>query len=184
MSERRRSFFLPLIGLTLLFAVLGPAIGGALFAPLAVLIGAPHAAGATAAVAATAALFGHGLAMVFAYVLGVGPAAATGFLYALWDAAAPAGAPRALAAAIVGGVIVYLAYLWLAGLGAAAEAGLGDFSPEFAAWVESAFPRGFEVAARDALVACGAVAGFGCAAIAGLIGLTTCGGLAPAEREA
>jgi len=179
MSERPRRFFLPLIGLTLLFAIFGPMIGGALFAPLAVLLETQHATDAPGSVAATAAAFGHGLAMVFAYAVGLGPAAATGFLYGLWDAAAPAAAPRALAAAVIGGALVYLVYLWLAALGASADANLSDFSPEFAAWIETSFPRGFEVAARDALVACGAVAGFGCAMAASLIGLTTRAALAP-----
>ncbi len=39
MSERPRRFFLPLIGLTLLFAAFGPAIGGVLFAPIVVRAG-------------------------------------------------------------------------------------------------------------------------------------------------
>jgi hypothetical protein len=180
MSERPRRFFLPLIGLTLLFAAFGPAIGGVLFAPIALLLAAPTAAG----VWGIAVLFSHGLALIFAYILGIGPAAATGFVYGLWDAAAPAGAPRALAAAIIGGAIAYCAYLWLAALGASAEVNLSDFSPEFTAWIHSSFPRGFDVTARDALVACGAVAGFGCAMAASLIGLTTHGALAPAPPAA
>ena len=77
-------------------------------------------------------MFGHGLALVFAYVVGVGPAAAAGFVYGLWDAAAPAGAPRALAAAIIGGAITYCVYLWFASLGASVEASVGaDVSAEF-----------------------------------------------------
>jgi len=182
MSEQPRRFFLPLIGFTLLFAAFGPAIGGVLFAPIALVLAAPTAAAGS--VGGIAVLFGHGLALVFAYVLGIGPAAATGFIYGLWDAAAPAGAPRALAAAIIGAVITYCAYLWLAALGASAEANLSDFSPEFATWIASSFPRGFDVTLRDALVACGAVAGLGCAMAASLIGLTTHGALAPAPPAA
>ena len=184
MSERPRRFFLPLIGFTLLFAAFGPAIGGVLFAPIALVLEAPTATEAAGSVGGIAVLFGHGLALVFAYVLGVGPAAATGFIYVLWDAAAPSSAPRALAAAIIGAVITYCAYLWLAALGASAEANLSDFSPEFTAWIAASFPRGFDVTLRDALVACGAVAGLGCAMAASLIGLTTHGALAPAPPAA
>ena len=128
MSERPRRFFLPLIGFTLLFAAFGPAIGGVLFAPIAIVLEAPHAADAAGTVGGIAALFGHGLALVFAYVVGIGPAAAAGFVYGLWDAAAPAGAPRALAAAIIGGVITYCVYLWLASLGASLEASVAPTS--------------------------------------------------------
>ena len=128
MSERPPRFFLPLIGLTLLFAALGPAIGGALFAPIAVVLAAPHATDAAASVVSLTALFGHGVALVFAYILGIGPAAATGFVYGLWDAAAPAGAPRALAAAIIGGAIAYCLYVWLATIGASFEAGSARMS--------------------------------------------------------
>ncbi len=41
MNPSPRSFVLPLIGLTLLFAALGPAIGGAMFVPLAVVLKPP-----------------------------------------------------------------------------------------------------------------------------------------------
>jgi hypothetical protein len=177
MSERPRRFFLPLIGFTLLFAAFGPAIGGVLFAPIAIFLAAPTAAGAAASVGGIAVVFGHALALVFAYVVGIGPAAAAGFVYGLWDAAAPANAPRALAAAIIGGAITYFAYLWLASLGAAFEASVSDVSPELAAWIDAWFPRGFDVVLRDALVACGAVAGLACAMAASLIGLTTHGAL-------
>ena len=36
-----RPFFMPMIGLVLLFAALGPAIGGALFIPLSIAFKAP-----------------------------------------------------------------------------------------------------------------------------------------------
>ena len=133
MSERPRRFFLPLIGFMLLFAAFGPAIGGVLFAPIVVVLAAQYGAEAAGSAGGFAAVFGHGLALVFAYVVGVGPAAAAGFVYGLWDAAAPAGAPRALAAAIIGGAITYCVYLWLASLGASFEASVGaDVSAEFA----------------------------------------------------
>ena len=185
MSERPRRFFLPLIGFTLLFAAFGPAIGGVLFAPIAIFLAAPHAAGAAGSVGGFAALFGHGLALVFAYVVGIGPAAAAGFVYGLWDAAAPAGAPRALAAAIIGGAIAYCVYLWLATIGASFEASVGaDVSAEFTTWIDPWFPRGFDATLRNALVACGAVAALACAMAASLIGLTTQGALAPAPPAA
>ena len=178
MSERPRRFFGPLIGFTLLFAAFGPAIGGVLFAPIVVVLAAQHGAAAAGSAGGFAAVFAHGLAPVFAYVVGVGPAAAAGFVYGLWDAAAPAGAPRALAAAIIGGVITYCVYLWFASLGAAIETSVGaDVSVEFRAWIDPWFPRGFDVTLRDGLVACGAVAGLACAIVASLIGLTTQGAL-------
>ena len=78
-----RRFFAPLIGVVLLFAALGPPIGGAPFVPVAVILKPPVAAGALAASALIAALLGHTVLLVAAYVVGVGPAAATGLLYAL-----------------------------------------------------------------------------------------------------
>jgi hypothetical protein len=181
MSERPRRFFLPLIGFTLLFAAFGPAIGGVLFAPIVVVLAAQHGAEAAGTAGGFAAAFGHGLALVFGYIIGIGPAAAAGFVYGLWDAAAPAGAPRALAAAIIGGAVTYCVYLWFASLGASIEANVGaDVSSAFAAWIEPWFPRGFDATLRDALIACGAVAGLACAMAASLIGLTTRGALAPA----
>ena len=84
-----RRLILPLIGLMLLFAALGPAVGGALFFPLAIILKPPIGAGALALSALVAALFGHTLVLIAAYFVGIAPAAATGFLYGLWDAAAP-----------------------------------------------------------------------------------------------
>jgi hypothetical protein len=181
MSERPRPFFLPLIGFTLLFAIFGPAIGGVLFAPIVFLLAAPIGAATAGSVAGAAFLFGHALALFIAYIVGIGPAAAAGFLYGLWDAAAPPGAPRALAAAIIGGAITYCVFLWFASLGADIEATVGPHvSAAFRAWLDPVFPRGFDVTLRDALIACGAVAGLACAMAASLLGLTTRGALAPA----
>ncbi len=89
-----RRFVGPFIGIALVFAALGPPIGGATFVPLALLLKAPAAAGAFAFSAVIASLFGHWILLIAAYAVGLGPAVATGVLYALWDAAAP----RALAA--------------------------------------------------------------------------------------
>ena len=54
-------------------------------------------------------MIGHALGLIAAYIVGVGPAAATGFLYALWDAVAPGRAPRALVAALIGGAFLSMA---------------------------------------------------------------------------
>src|ERR1700722_2064504 len=102
-----RPFFVPMIGLVLLFAALGLAVGGALFIPLSIVFKTPTDPEAIGLMVLIAALFGHALGLIAAYIVGAGPAAATGFLYALWDAAAPERAPRALVAALIGGLIVY-----------------------------------------------------------------------------
>ena len=107
MNRRPRPFFVPMIGLVLMFAALGPAVGGALFIPLAVVFKTPIDPEAIGLMVLFTALFGHALGLIAAYVVGVAPAAATGFLYALWDAAAPERAPRALVAALIGGLIAY-----------------------------------------------------------------------------
>ena len=102
-----RPFFVPLIGLVLLFAALGPAIGGALFIPLSIAFKAPTDLETIGLMVLVGTVFGHAFGLIAAYIVGVAPAAATGFLYALWDAAAPERAPRALVAALIGGLIVY-----------------------------------------------------------------------------
>jgi hypothetical protein len=168
-----RRFVLPLIGIVLLFAALGPAIGGALFFPLAIVLKPPVGADTLALAALIAAVFGHTIALVAAYVVGVGPAAATGFLYGLWDAAAPERWPRALVAAVIGGAVAYAVLLRLAAIG-----GSGDMTIEASSgvqtadWIDSAFSRGIEGALAHAFVACSAIAGFVCAMAASLIGLT------------
>jgi len=168
-----------MLGLIALFAAFGPAIGGAVFVPLAFLLEAPLAAGAAVHIGWIATLIGHALTMIPAYIVGIGPAAAAGLVYALWDAAAPERAPRALAAAIIGGVLSYGLYRWLAALGASFEE---NFSVEVSAtavdWIDRAFSGEFDATLRNALVASGAVAGLVCAMPANLIGLTTRGGLA------
>jgi hypothetical protein len=168
-----------MLGLVALFAAFGPAIGGAVFIPLAFLLEAPLAAGAAVHIGWIATLIGHALALIPAYIFGIGPAAAAGFVYALWDAAAPERAPRALAAAIVGGALTYGLYSWLAALGASIEE---NFSVEVSAtagdWIDRFFSGEFDATLRNALVASGAIAGLVCAMSASLIGLTTRGGLA------
>jgi hypothetical protein len=184
MSQPPRRFFLPTIGLTLLFAALGPAIGAALFVAIAVALETPAAAQAVGHFGSLAPSFARTIALVLAYALGAGPAAATGFLYALWDAAAPAGAPRSLVAALIGGAMTYCLFLWLASLGASFEATIWtDASPAAGRWAKAAFSGELGATLRHALVACGAVAGLVSAMAANLIGLTTRGALAPAPPE-
>ena len=89
-----RPFFVPMIGIVLLFAALGPAVGGALFIPLSIVFKTPTDLEAIGLMVLLSAMFGHAFGLIAAYIVGVGPAAATGFLYALWDAVAP-GARRA-----------------------------------------------------------------------------------------
>jgi len=169
-----RRFFAPLIGFVLLFAALGPPIGGALFVPLAVILKPPVAAGALTASALIAALLGHTILLIAAYVVGVGPAAATGLLYALWDASAPERWPRALAAAIIGGAVTYAVALRIAALGASVDFTIeGDFDARTANWIDQAFSRGIEGGLTQAFVGSGAIAAFPCAMAASLIGLTT-----------
>jgi hypothetical protein len=117
MSDAPHPFFSTLIGITLVFAVVGPPVAAGVFAPLALFFKAPAAAGAYALGAVIAAVLGHWLMLIFAYVIGLGPAAATGLLFALWDAAAPAPWPRALVAAIIGGLVTYAVALRLAAFG-------------------------------------------------------------------
>jgi hypothetical protein len=173
-----------MLGFIALFAAFGPAVGGAVFIPLAFLLEAPLAVGAAAHIGWIATLIGHALALIPAYIVGIGPAAATGFVYALWDAAAPECAPRALAAAIFGGALTYALYSWLAALGASFEEGISvEVSTSAGDWIDRIFSGEFDAALRNALVASGAVAGLVCAMAANLVGLTTRGGLR-ADRPA
>jgi hypothetical protein len=178
LNPSSRPFFLPILGLVALFAAFGPAVGGAVFIPLAFLLEAPLAVGAAAQIGWIATLLGHALALVPAYIIGFGPAAATGFVYGLWDAAAPERAPRALAAAIIGGALTYGLYSWLAALGASLEESINfEVSAAAGGWIDPAFSGEFDATLRDALVASGAVAGLICGMVASLMGLTTRGSL-------
>ncbi len=173
MAAAPRRFFAPLFGLMVLFAALGPPVGGALFVPLAVILKPPLAAGALTSAALIAALLGHTIMLIAAYVLGVGPAAATGLMYALWDAAAPERWPRALAAAIIGGAVTYAVALRIASLGASADFTIqGNFDAPTADWIDFAFSGGIGGALTHAFVFSGAIAGLACAMAASLLGLT------------
>jgi hypothetical protein len=173
-SAPPRPFFAPLIGITLLFAAFGPPIGGAAFVPIALLLKAPAAAGAFALSAFVASLIGHWIMLIIAYLVGLGPATATGILFALWDAAAPDEWPRALVAAIIGGVVTYAVALRLAGLGFTLD-GMFETNgePPSAEWISAATPAPHEShGLLHAFVISGAVAGFACASAARLFGLT------------
>ncbi len=165
----RRGFFLPMLGLVALFAALGPAVGGAVFIPLAMLAEAETQTAMH--IGWIAGLIGHAFALIPAYVLGVLPAAFTGFVYALYDAWAPRAAPRALGAALIGAVFAHGLYLALLSAGAA-----------FGGWIETDFGGDmvsdwasgeFDASLYHALLASGAISAFACAAAARLLGLKT-----------
>jgi uncharacterized membrane protein YeaQ/YmgE (transglycosylase-associated protein family) len=178
MSER--PFFVPMIGIVLLFAGLGPAVGGALFIPLSIVFKTPTDLEAIGVMVLISTFFGHALGLIAAYIVGVAPAAATGFLYALWDAAAPERAPRALVAALIGGLLVYGLLLRLNPIWASLEMTVRtNMGADSAEW---AFPGRIGVTLGHAFVACAAIAGLVCAFVARLIGLTTRRELTLAER--
>ncbi|MGB7976233.1 MAG: hypothetical protein WCF81_18245 [Roseiarcus sp.] len=175
-----RPFFVPMIGIVLLFAALGPAIGGVLFIPLSVVFKTPTDLEAIGLVVLISTFFGHALGLIAAYIVGVGPAAATGFLYALWDAVAPTRAPRALVAALIGGVLVYGLLLRLNPVWASFEMTIRtNVSSEAGDW---AFPGRVGVTLGHAFVACAAIAGLVCAFAANLVGLTMRPELSLADR--
>jgi uncharacterized membrane protein YeaQ/YmgE (transglycosylase-associated protein family) len=169
MTEPARPFFAPMIRIVALFAVLGPAIGWAIFLPLSVVFNPTITPDTIALLVLIAAVFGRPFGWVAAYVVGLGPAAATAFLYALWDAAAPPRWPRALVAALIGGLIAYGLALRLAPLGASVEVDPGSRP---AHWVDPVLRNRIEVSLVHALVACGAIAGFVCALATNLFGLS------------
>jgi hypothetical protein len=173
MSEPARPFFIPMIGIVALFAALGPAVGGAMFIPLSVVFKPSVTPDTIAALVLIAALFGHVVGLVAVYIVGIGPAAATGFLYALWDAAAPERWPRALVAALIGGLVAYGLALRLAPLGASVEMAVDANGGSSAAeWIDAASPDRIGVTLGHAFVACGAIAGLVCGLAANLLGLT------------
>ncbi len=175
-----RPFFVPMIGIVLLFAALGPAIGGALFIPLSIVFKTPTDLEAIGLMVLISTFFGHAIGLIAAYVVGIGPAAATGFLYALWDAVAPERAPRALVAALIGGLIVYGLLLRLNPVWASFEMTVRtNVSGEAVDW---AFPGRVAVTLGHAFVACAAIAGLVCAFVANLIGLTMRQELTLADR--
>ena len=175
-----RPFFVPMIGIVLLFAGLGPAVGGALFIPLSIVFKSPTDLEAIGLMVLISTFFGHAIGLIAAYIVGTAPAAATGFLYALWDAVAPERAPRALVAALIGGLIVYgllsrLNPVW-ASLEMTIRTNVGGDAGEWA------FPGRVGVSLGHAFVACAAIAGLVCAFTANLLGLTMRPELTLADR--
>ena len=170
----RAALFWPSVGLTLLFAAVGPAVGGAVFIPLAMLLEAETQAATH--IGWIAGLIGHAFALIPAYILGFLPAAFTGLAYALYDAWAPTGWPRSLAAAAIGALVAHGLYLWLLWAGAAIEGWVSvDMGSSVSDFVQDWASGEFDQALYRALIASGAAAGFASAATAGLMGLTTRG---------
>ena len=174
-----RPFFVPMIAIVLLVAGLGPLVGGALFIPLSVVFKAPTDFESIGLMVLIGTLFGHALGLIAAYVVGVAPAAATGFLYALWDAVAPPRAPRALVAALIGGLIVYGLLSRLNPAAASFEMTIETNLGSPAHWE---VPGRIGVTLGHALIACGAIAGLVSAFVANLIGLSMRPELTLADR--
>ena len=168
----RRGFFLPMLGLVALFTAMGPAVGGALFIPLAMIAEAQGQAAVH--IGWIAGLIGHAFALIPAYVLGLLPAAFTGLAYALYDAWAPPAAPRALGAGLIGALFSHGLYLWLLQAGATLNDWIGaDFGAGVGDYVHEWTAGEFDASLYHALIASGAIAAFACAAAAHLMGLTT-----------
>ena len=170
-APARRGFFAPALGLVALFAALGPAVGGAVFIPLALVAEAQTQAALH--IGWIAGLIGHAFALIPAYIVGFLPAAFTGLAYALYDAWAPPTAPRALGAGIIGALFAHGLYLWLAQAGTAmvgwVRFDLGDGAGNFVYdWTAGEF----DASLYHALIASGAIAAFACAAAARLLGLS------------
>jgi hypothetical protein len=164
-----RDFLAPAIRFAALFAALGPAVGWAIFIPLYLVLKQRIAPDAIALLVLTAALFRHTVGLFAAYVAGIGPAAATALVYALWDAAAPARWPRALVSAVTGGLIAYGLALCLAPHIASVEANPGSRPAER---IDPALLDRIELRLVHAFVVCGAIAGLVCGLAANLLGLT------------
>jgi hypothetical protein len=181
---RSRPFFVPMIRIVLLFGALGPAIGAALFIPLSSAFEAPKGVAVLAVLGPLAFVLGHAFGWIFGYAFGVGPAAATGLLFSLWDAAAPRRAPRAPVAALIGGLIAigflsrlnpvgYRVEFMLMMLMSTVERQLGAVEMTLAPHVDlGPVMARLIVAAARAFAACGAIAGFISAFAANRLGLS------------
>ena len=172
MSADPPRFWAPAFGLMLLFGALGPLIGGAVFLPLMLALAAPAAAAGTAHLGWAAMLFGHSVVIFFAYVIGLGPAAFTGFLLAVYDRFGGAVLPRSVVAALIGGGLSLAMFYRLAAIGVGTDASLriwvGD---DYAEWTEGFVGDNFDAILRAAMSLSGAFAGFVCALAAALVGL-------------
>ena len=168
----RRPFFLPAFGIVVVFALLGPAVGGAVFIPVAMAL----EAGADAAphIGWIAGLIGHAFALIPAYVLGLWPAMLTGFCYALYDAWAPGWAPRALGAALIGALFAHALYMALMSAGSGISFWIeGDFGDGVSDMVSDWTSGEFDEGLYRALLLAGAASGLVCAMAAQLLGLST-----------
>ena len=171
-AEAPAAFFWPAAGLAALFAALGPAFAGSVFIPLAMLLEAETQAAVH--IGWIAGLIGHAFALIPAYVLGLLPSAFTGLAFAQYDAWAPPRWPRSLVAALIGALFAHGLYLWLMWAGSAVGAWInvdlgGDVGDVVYDWTSGEF----DASLYHALIVSGAVAGFGCAMCAGLLGLST-----------
>ena len=170
MSAPPRGFFLPLLGTVALFAALGPAVGGAVFIPVALTLeagtdAAPH-------IGWIAGLIGHAFALIPAYIVGFWPAALTGLIYALYNAWAPVGWPRVLGAALIGALVAHGLYLALLSLGGTMQVWIeGDFGGAVGDMVQDWASGEFDAGLYRALVMSGATAGLVCAYLVGLFGV-------------
>ena len=165
-----RPFFLPALGIVVLFALLGPAVGGAVFIPVAMAL----EAGTDAAthMGWIAGLIGHAYALIPAYVLGFLPAMLTGLCYALYDAWAPSWAPRALGAALIGALFAHALSMALMSAGAGLSLWIqGDFGDGVSDIVNDWTAGEFDEGLYRALVLAGAASGLACAMAAQLLGL-------------
>lgn len=168
-----RAIFGPMFGMALLFALIGPLVGAAIFIPLAFWLEAPAQVDATAQVGWVAALIGHTFMLVFVYLAGFGPAAATGALFGLCDRFAPPRWPRWPMAAAIGGLLAQLMFARLAALGAWIDADVRiEIGGAGGEWFSGMVSDTFDEPLRHAFVASGAIAAFVCALTARLIGLT------------
>jgi len=169
-----RPFWGPALGIVVLFALLGPAVGGALAVPLAFVLAAPSDTSVVTNIGWVAAAVGHAFILIPAYVFGLGPAIAAGIVYALADSAAPPRAPRALLAAAIGAVFAYALVAALVSLGAFFLGMVGDQVGDMLSdWIGSPFSEDGGDALRNAIVISGAAAAFVCSLAASLLGLTT-----------
>ncbi len=133
-------FWGPAFGLVALFALLGPAVGGAVAVPLAFALGATDATTVASNIGWVAAAIGHAIVLVPAYALGLGPAICAGLVYAIADSAAPPGAPRVLIAAAIGALFAYALVFALVSLGGALLGMAGEGLREaLGDWVGSPF---------------------------------------------
>lgn len=162
------------MGLVALFALLGPAVGGAIAIPLAFVLADPSSVEVVNNIGWVAAAIGHAFVLIPAYVFGFGPAVATGAVYALADSAAPERAPRTLIAAAIGALFGYALVLFLIWLQSSIVGMIGEgWRDTLSDWIGSPFAEEGGAPLTQAIVLSGAAAAFVCSLAASLLGLTT-----------